>query len=143
MKVTIAKWGNSAAVRLPKSVTADLGFSPGVQLELVVKDGGILIRRPAKSSKDLLREMVAEMKLLGPEGEPETVDWGVDRGQEIIQDAYSRGEITLLSSVPGWRLHPLKGGRKGTWSLRLDRNYRLTFRVANRVIGEIDVEDYH
>jgi toxin HigB-1 len=51
--------------------------------------------------------------------------------------------IAELSSVPGWRLHPLKGSRKGTWSLRLDRNYRLTFRVANRVIGEIDVEDYH
>jgi toxin HigB-1 len=48
-----------------------------------------------------------------------------------------------LSSVPGWRLHPLKGSRKGTWSMTLTRNHRLTFRIAKEVIGEIDVEDYH
>ena len=95
MKVTIAKWGNSKAVRLPKSVSEELGLEPGLQLDLVVKDGGILLRTPAKSSKDLLQEMVAEMKRLGPENEPETVDWGPDRGSEIIDDAYSRGEITL------------------------------------------------
>lgn len=95
MKVTIAKWGNSTAVRLPKSVSQDLGLVPGVQLDLVVQKDGILLRTPAKSSKDLLAEMVAEMKRLGPENEPESVDWGPDRGSEIIDDAYSRGEITL------------------------------------------------
>ena len=95
MKVTVAKWGNSTAVRLPKSVSLDLGLAPGVQLDLVIKDGGILLRTPAKSSKELLQEMVAEMKRLGPENEPETVDWGPDRGSEIIDDAYSRGKITL------------------------------------------------
>ena len=95
MKVTIAKWGNSKAVRLPKSVSDELGLVPGAQLDLVIKDGGILLRTPAKSSKDLLEEMIAEMKRLGPENEPATVDWGPDRGSEIIDDAYSRGEITL------------------------------------------------
>ena len=95
MKVTIAKWGNSTAVRLPKSVSTDLGLVPGMQLDLAIKDGGILLRTPVKSSKDLLRDMVAEMKRLGPENEPETVDWGPDRGSEIINDAYSRGEISL------------------------------------------------
>jgi antitoxin MazE len=35
------------------------------------------------------------MDRLGPENEPETVDWGYARGSEIIDDAYSRGEITL------------------------------------------------
>jgi len=39
--------------------------------------------------------MVAEAKRLGPENEPPTLDWGPDRGSEIIDDAYSRGEITL------------------------------------------------
>jgi toxin HigB-1 len=51
--------------------------------------------------------------------------------------------IAELSTVPGWRLHQLKGDRKGVWSLKLNYNYRLTFRVAGSEISEIDVEDYH
>jgi len=42
-----------------------------------------------------LEDLIAEMDRLGPENEPETVDWGPDVGAEIIDDAYSRGEITL------------------------------------------------
>ncbi len=34
-------------------------------------------------------------RLGGPDDDPETVDWGPDVGSEIIDDAYSRGEITL------------------------------------------------
>ncbi len=41
-----------------------------------------------------LAELVAEMKRLGPENEPELIDWGPDVGSEIIEDAYSRSEIT-------------------------------------------------
>jgi antitoxin MazE len=86
MKVTVAKWGNSAAVRLPKSVSTELGLAPGVQLDLVVRDGGILLSAPAMSSKQLLAEMLAEARRLGPGFEPETVDWGPDRGSEVIDD---------------------------------------------------------
>jgi len=95
MKVTIAKWGNSKAVRLPKALTEAQGFEEGTQLELTVEKDGFRLRRPVKTTKDLLAEMVAEAKRLGPENEPPTVDWGPDRGSEIIDDAYSRGEITL------------------------------------------------
>jgi antitoxin MazE len=95
MKVTIAKWGNSKAVRLPKALTDAPGFEEGAQLELTVEKDGFRLRRPIKTSKELLTEMLAEMDRLGPENEPETVDWGSDRGSEIIDDAYSRGEITL------------------------------------------------
>jgi antitoxin MazE len=52
-------------------------------------------QRSAKTSAQLLEEMVAEMARLGPGCEPETVDWGPDRGSEIIDDAYSRGEIPM------------------------------------------------
>jgi antitoxin MazE len=50
-------------------------------------------QRPAKTSAQLLEEMVAEMARLGLGCEPEMVEWGPDRGSEIIDDAYSRGEI--------------------------------------------------
>ena len=51
--------------------------------------------------------------------------------------------VAELETIPGWRLHPLKGGRRGTWSLTVTRNYRLTFRVEGSAVSEIDFEDYH
>jgi antitoxin MazE len=93
MKVQVAKWGNSAAVRLPKAVAQELGLSPGSQLDLVVEGREVRLRPVRKTSRELLQEMIAEMKRLGPENEPEEVDWGPDRGSEIIDDEYSRGEI--------------------------------------------------
>lgn len=51
--------------------------------------------------------------------------------------------VAELATLPGWRLHPLKGDRKGIWSLTVTRNHRLTFRIAGSVVSEIDFEDYH
>lgn len=51
--------------------------------------------------------------------------------------------IAELATIPGWRLHPLKGERKGVWSLTVTRNYRRTFRIEGSVVTEIDFEDYH
>jgi plasmid maintenance system killer protein len=50
-----------------------------------------------------------------------------------------------LRNVPSWRVHQLTGDRRGTWSLTVTRNWRLTFRI-DRTAGEIldlDYEDYH
>jgi proteic killer suppression protein len=51
--------------------------------------------------------------------------------------------ITELNTVPGWRLHPLKGNRRGAWSMTVTRNHRLTFRIEGQTVSEIDFEDYH
>jgi proteic killer suppression protein len=49
-----------------------------------------------------------------------------------------------LHSLPAWRAHTLTGDRKGTWSLSVTRNRRLTFRIdaAAREICDVDLEDY-
>ena len=86
MRAQITKWGNSLGVRFPKAATQAAGVSVGTELDLSVEDGGFRLRAPAKSSRQLLEEMVAEAKRLGPEFEPETVEWGPDRGSEIIDD---------------------------------------------------------
>jgi hypothetical protein len=52
-------------------------------------------RNPAKISAPSLEEMLAEIDRLGPACVPETMDWGPDRGAEIIDDAYPRGEIAM------------------------------------------------
>lgn len=43
----------------------------------------------------------------------------------------------------GWHLHQLTGSRRGTWSLSVSGNWRLTFRVQARTIYELNLEDYH
>jgi toxin HigB-1 len=57
-----------------------------------------------------------------------------------IQEAERLSEVERFS---GWRLHPLKGDRKGTWSMTLTRNQRLTFKARGGVIEDMDIEDYH
>lgn len=48
-----------------------------------------------------------------------------------------------LNQFPLWRVHQLSGDRAGTWSLRVTRNWRLTFRIENGEIQDVNYEDYH
>lgn len=95
MKVQVARWGNSTGMRFPKRVADRLGLVPGSQLELIVEENGVRLVRSKPRPSEFLAAMVAEARRLGPENEPDPVDWGSDRGSEIIEDAYSRGEIAL------------------------------------------------
>jgi antitoxin MazE len=89
----VAKWGNSSGIRLSKGVLDELGIKQGDNVELTVKDGKAIIE-PAKPKKITLEWIISEMKRLGPENAPETVEWAPIPG-EAIDDEYSRGEITL------------------------------------------------
>jgi proteic killer suppression protein len=44
---------------------------------------------------------------------------------------------------PGWRLHPLRGGLAGHWSVDVTGNWRLTaaFEGADAIL--VDYQDYH
>lgn len=50
-----------------------------------------------------------------------------------------------LRLLPTWKAHTLTGDRKGTWSLSVTRNRRLTFRIdtAEDEICDVNLEDYH
>jgi proteic killer suppression protein len=50
-----------------------------------------------------------------------------------------------LRSLPTWKVHTLAGDRKGTWSLGVTRNRRLTFSIdiGGREIYDVNLEDYH
>lgn len=50
-----------------------------------------------------------------------------------------------LVSMPHWKPHKLTGNRKGTWSLFVTKNWRLTFAIDKEEIEIIDLnyEDYH
>jgi len=45
--------------------------------------------------------------------------------------------------IPAFRLHPLKGKRKGTWAIDVSGNWRITFGFADGEFIDVDYEDYH
>jgi proteic killer suppression protein len=46
-------------------------------------------------------------------------------------------------NIPGWNLHPLKGGLKEHWSVWVSGNWRLTFKFVGEDAELIDYQDYH
>ena len=54
-------------------------------------------------------------------------------------------DVGELRDVPSWKVHQLTGDRKGTWSLTVTRNWRLTFFVSTKgdEIVDLNYEDYH
>jgi len=46
-------------------------------------------------------------------------------------------------NMPGWRLHTLKGGMADHWAVRVDKNWRLTFRFEGPDAVMVDYQDYH
>lgn len=45
--------------------------------------------------------------------------------------------------LPGFRLHALKGKRKGHWAISVSGNWRVTFRFEEGHAVEVDYVDYH
>jgi len=45
--------------------------------------------------------------------------------------------------LPGYRLHPMRGNLKGTWSVTISGNWRITFRFEDGNAYDVDLVDYH
>ena len=71
-----------------------------------------------------------------------------------IQTTHARKirlELTALETsattedmaVPGFHLHPLKGSRKGQWSITVSGNWRITFEFQDGNAYLLDYEDHH
>jgi proteic killer suppression protein len=45
--------------------------------------------------------------------------------------------------LPGFRLHPLRGRRRGIWSVWVSGNWRVTFRFESGEAFNVNLEDYH
>lgn len=58
-------------------------------------------------------------------------------------DFLNRATSPADMNLPGYRLHELKGERKGTWSVTVSGNWRLTFSFRDRDASDVDLEDYH
>jgi toxin HigB-1 len=56
-----------------------------------------------------------------------------------LNASHSPGDMNL----PGLYLHELKGKRRGTWSVRVSGNWRITFQFEGPDAYDVDYEDYH
>jgi toxin HigB-1 len=69
----------------------------------------------------------------------------VDKLRKMLAFLDDMQDPEELRALPAWKVHTLTGDRKGTWSLSVTRNRRLTFRInnADREICDLNLEDYH
>lgn len=66
----------------------------------------------------------------------------VPRIRRILADldvAQRSGDLDL----PAYRLYPLRGDRAGQWSIRVNRNWRIVFRLEAGEAIDVDLVDYH
>lgn len=75
-----------------------------------------------------------------------------DRGQigadlirkvENILSVLDAADSPRALDVPGFRPHPLKGGRKGFWAVTVRANWRIIFRFENGDAFDVELIDYH
>ncbi|MBI4479011.1 MAG: type II toxin-antitoxin system RelE/ParE family toxin [Acidobacteria bacterium] len=68
----------------------------------------------------------------------------VEKVRNILTFLQELDDPRELAALPHWKAHRLTGDRKGTWSISVTRNWRITFRVdkAGEII-DLDYEDYH
>jgi antitoxin MazE len=79
MVATVAKWGNSLAVRIPQHVVKEIQLTEGAEVELVVIDGNLVIK-PRLRRRYSLAELVAAIT---PENLHSEVEAGVAVGNEV------------------------------------------------------------
>ena len=76
---------------------------------------------------------------------------GSTRGIQSSHAKKLRMQLAALDSaqsiedmdIPGYRLHALKGNKKGIWSITVNGNWRITFEFREGHTYIVNYEDYH
>jgi antitoxin MazE len=86
MKIQVGKWGNSLAIRLPKSLTEEFGIAEGDEID----DSGIIeaLRRAQAEEKQRRREKAIEEIRKSRLSLPD--DWKFDREEANWRPAMDR-----------------------------------------------------
>jgi antitoxin MazE len=79
MRVRVQKWGNSLALRIPKSFAAETDLDPGSEVDLTLEAGRLVIT-PLPAPAVSLEEMLAQIT---PQNLHSEVDFGGDVGREF------------------------------------------------------------
>jgi antitoxin MazE len=81
LKTHVQQWGNSLAVRIPKTFALEAGLKASSEVELTIRDGQIVLT-PTSRRKYTLAELVDG--ITDDNRHPET-DFGADVGNEIVE----------------------------------------------------------
>ena len=79
MKARIQKWGNSLALRIPKSFAAHSGIEQGSVVDLSLDNGRMIVEAP-KEQEYSLEELLARVTKSNLHSE---VDFGAPVGKEV------------------------------------------------------------
>jgi len=79
MQTRIQKWGNSLALRIPKSFAAEVRLEQDTRVEISVRDG-LLVIQPVAASRPTLDELLAGVTEANIHGE---IDYGPACGNEL------------------------------------------------------------
>jgi antitoxin MazE len=82
MIVQFRKWGNSLAVRIPKSVATTIRATDGKRVELTIRNGVLVLQPLAKSKRKPRYSLDELLSGMTRDNVPEEVDWGPPRGNE-------------------------------------------------------------
>lgn len=83
------------------------------------------------------------LKLFYDKGDASKLQSQHVRKIRLILTRLDAARIPEELNIPGYGLHQLKGERKGFWSVKVDKNYRIIFRIENEHMLDIDYIDYH
>ena len=80
MKVKIQKWGNSLAVRIPKSFAVQTEIEQDSVVDLSVLEGSIIVKPEKRKPKFTLEELLQNVTEENLHGE---IDFGAPVGKEV------------------------------------------------------------
>ena len=79
MVATVAKWGNSLAVRIPQNLAKEINLAEGAEIDISVVDGTLVIK-PRNRKRYSLDELIKEIT---PENLHAEIDSGIAVGNEV------------------------------------------------------------
>lgn len=80
--VTVSKWGNSLALRIPKGVIEGSSLKEGDSMNIEWRDGVITLRKVRKVKRYALGDVLGSFHSAQEQTE---VDWGADVGKECLE----------------------------------------------------------
>ncbi|MBD2362733.1 AbrB/MazE/SpoVT family DNA-binding domain-containing protein [Anabaena sp. UHCC 0399] len=79
MVANVAKWGNSLAIRIPQNLAKEIHLTEGVEVELAVIDGSLVIK-PINRKRYSLDELI---DAITPENLHGEINSGIAIGNEV------------------------------------------------------------
>jgi proteic killer suppression protein len=77
------------------------------------------------------------------DGDPSRISAVLRNRVENVLSVLEAAAVATDLDLPGYRLHALKGALKGLWSVTVSGNWRITYRIENGNVFDVDLTDYH